>query len=47
MNEVALLIDGRSAAAQDGGSFERIDPIKGSPASKAAAAKSCGCDDGG
>lgn len=39
MNEVALLIDGRSAAAQDGGSFERIDPIKGSPASKAAAAK--------
>ncbi len=40
MNEVALLIDGKSVAAQEGGSFDRIDPMKGSPASKAAAAKS-------
>jgi acyl-CoA reductase-like NAD-dependent aldehyde dehydrogenase len=39
MNDVALLIDGRSATAQEGGSFNRIDPVKGSPASKAAAAK--------
>jgi acyl-CoA reductase-like NAD-dependent aldehyde dehydrogenase len=39
MNDVALLIDGRSAAAQEGGSFNRIDPVKGSAASKAAAAK--------
>lgn len=40
MNDVALLIDGKSATAQDGGSFDRIDPVKGSVASKAAAAKS-------
>jgi len=40
MNDVALLIDGRSAAAQEGGSFNRIDPVKGLAASKAAAAKS-------
>ncbi len=40
MHDVALLIDGRSVAAQEGGSFERIDPVKGSAASKAAAAKS-------
>jgi acyl-CoA reductase-like NAD-dependent aldehyde dehydrogenase len=40
MNDVALLIDGRSTTAQEGGSFERIDPMKGSAASRAAAAKS-------
>src|SRR4051812_29789432 len=40
MNDVALLIDGRSTAAQEGGSFDRIDPVKGSAASKAPAAKS-------
>lgn len=40
MNDVALLIDGKSTAAQEGGSFERIDPVKGSAASRAAAAKS-------
>lgn len=40
MNDVALLIDGKSVAAQDGGSFDRIDPVKGLVASKAAAAKS-------
>ncbi len=40
MNDVALLIDGRSTAAEEGGSFERIDPVKGSAASRAAAAKS-------
>lgn len=39
MNDVALLIDGKSTAAQAGGSFDRIDPVKGSAASKAAAAK--------
>src|SRR5215469_2431092 len=39
MNDVALLIDGKSVAAQEGGSFNRIDPVKGSAASKAAAAK--------
>jgi vanillin dehydrogenase len=38
MNNVALLIGGKSAAAEDGRSFNRIDPVKGSPASKAAAA---------
>ncbi len=38
MNDVALLIGGKSAAAEDGRSFNRIDPVKGSPASKAAAA---------
>lgn len=40
MNDVALLIDGKSAAAQKGGYFDRIDPVKGSTATKAAAAKS-------
>ena len=40
MNDVALLIDGRSAASQEGGSFNRIDPVTGQPASRAAAAKS-------
>jgi vanillin dehydrogenase len=39
MNDVALLIDGQSVPAQGGGSFNRIDPVKGAPASKAAAAK--------
>jgi acyl-CoA reductase-like NAD-dependent aldehyde dehydrogenase len=40
MNDVALLIDGKSVAAEEGDSFNRVDPVKGSPASKAAAAKS-------
>ena len=40
MNNVALLIDGRSTEALGGGTFQRIDPMKGSPASKAAAARS-------
>ncbi len=39
MNDVALLIDGKATAAQANGSFNRIDPVKGSAASKAAAAK--------
>lgn len=39
MKEVSLLIGGKEVAAQDGGFFERIDPVKGSTASKAAAAK--------
>lgn len=39
MNDVALLIDGKSTAALAGGSFDRMDPMKGSAASKAAAAK--------
>ncbi len=39
MNDVALLIDGNAIGAQDGGFFERNDPVKRSPASKAAAAK--------
>jgi hypothetical protein len=30
MNNVALLIDGRSTAALGGGTFQRIDPMKGS-----------------
>jgi benzaldehyde dehydrogenase (NAD) len=38
MNEVALLIDGESRPAQDGRSFQRIDPVKHSPATQAAAA---------
>jgi acyl-CoA reductase-like NAD-dependent aldehyde dehydrogenase len=40
MNDVALLIGGTSTAAKDGGHFDRIDPVKGFPASKAAAARS-------
>ena len=44
MNDVTLLIDGRSTPAQDGGTFDRIDPVKGSPASKAAAAKGADVD---
>jgi vanillin dehydrogenase len=38
MNEVAFLIDGQSLPAQDGRSFQRIDPVKQSPATQAAAA---------
>ncbi|UWZ85579.1 aldehyde dehydrogenase [Occallatibacter riparius] len=38
MNEVALLINGKSTSAKDGRSFDRIDPVKGTPASSAAAA---------
>ena len=40
MNEVALLIDGKPANALDGGFFERMNPVTGNAASKAAAAKS-------
>lgn len=39
MNEVALLIDGQWRAAQDGGLFDRVDPVKGTAASRAAAAR--------
>lgn len=39
MNDVAFLIDGRSTPARDGGTFERMDPVKGCAASRAAAAK--------
>lgn len=39
MNDVALLINGKATSAQADGSFTRIDPVKGSAASKAAAAK--------
>jgi len=39
MNDVALLIDGKSTAAQAGGYFDRVDPVKGSVVSKAAAAR--------
>ncbi len=38
MNEVALLIDGQALPAQNGRSFQRIDPVKRSPATRAAAA---------
>ena len=38
MNEVALLIDGKSETAEGKRSFCRLDPVKGTPASKAAAA---------
>lgn len=38
MNKVALLIGGKSADAKDGRLFQRIDPVKGTPASEAAAA---------
>ena len=31
MNDVALLIDGRSTAALGSGTFQRMDPVKGSP----------------
>ena len=38
MNEVTLLIDGQALPAQNGRSFQRIDPVKQSPATQAAAA---------
>ncbi|HKF46412.1 MAG TPA: aldehyde dehydrogenase [Terracidiphilus sp.] len=38
MNEVSLLIGGRSVPASSGRWFERIDPVKKSPATRAAAA---------
>ena len=38
MNEVALLIGGKSTPGLEGRSFDRIDPVKGSAATKAAAA---------
>jgi vanillin dehydrogenase len=38
MNEVALLIGGKSTPGLEGRSFERIDPVKGAAVTKAAAA---------
>jgi acyl-CoA reductase-like NAD-dependent aldehyde dehydrogenase len=38
MNEVALLIDGKPALAREDRRFDRIDPVKGSAATRAAAA---------
>ncbi len=38
MNEVALLINGKSVPAQNGRTFDRIDPVKRSAATRAAAA---------
>jgi vanillin dehydrogenase len=38
MNEVTLLINGKSVPAQNGRTFERIDPVKRSAATRAAAA---------
>jgi acyl-CoA reductase-like NAD-dependent aldehyde dehydrogenase len=38
MNEVALLIDGKPSAAEGGRSFTRINPVKQTPATSAAAA---------
>ena len=38
MNEVKLLIGGKSTAAHADRSFDRIDPVKGTIATKAAAA---------
>ena len=38
MNDVALLIAGKSTAAEGGRSFDRIDPVKGITATSAAAA---------
>ncbi len=38
MNEVTLLIDGQALPAQNGHTFLRIDPVKRSPATQAAAA---------
>ena len=40
MNEVTLLIDGQALPAQNGRSFQRIDPVKRSTATRAAAADS-------
>jgi acyl-CoA reductase-like NAD-dependent aldehyde dehydrogenase len=44
MNEVALLIDGKSETAEGKRSFCRLDPVKGTPASKAAAASIADAD---
>src|SRR5690349_204810 len=38
MNDVTLLIDGKSVNAKNGRTFERIDPIKRNVATRAAAA---------
>jgi vanillin dehydrogenase len=38
VNDVALLINGKSAPARDGRSFDRLNPVKGTRASSAAAA---------
>lgn len=38
MNDVALLIAGESKAAEQGRTFQRFDPVKGAPATTAAAA---------
>ena len=38
MNEVKLLINGKPAAAHDGRTFNRLDPVKGTVVTKAAAA---------
>jgi vanillin dehydrogenase len=38
MNEVSLLIGGKSVSAQSGRTFERIDPVKGAATTRAAAA---------
>src|SRR5579871_1802478 len=40
MNNVSFLIDGRPTAAQHGGSYERINPLKGLSVTKAEAARS-------
>jgi acyl-CoA reductase-like NAD-dependent aldehyde dehydrogenase len=40
MNEVPLLIDGKSTAAEGGRSFTRMDPVKQAPVTLAAAARS-------
>jgi len=44
MNNVSLLINGKSVSAVDGRCFERVNPVKGLPASKAPAAKSADVD---
>jgi len=38
MNKVMLLIGGKSVPAKDGRTFQRMDPVKGTPATEAAAA---------
>jgi acyl-CoA reductase-like NAD-dependent aldehyde dehydrogenase len=45
MNDVALLIGGKSTAANNGLTFERIDPVKGVAATKAAAGTTADVDD--
>jgi vanillin dehydrogenase len=44
MNEVKLLIGGEDRAASDGATFERIDPVSGEVATRAAAATLADCD---